>query len=318
MWFIWSDNFLPVSKKSKSATEGCALAFTNLFFICYNLKMKEIRAKKSLGQNFLKNKKVLQKIVEVSELSKKDLVLEVGPGKGALTEKILDSGARVLVIEKDHRMIPLLEQKFAEQISSGQLEIFEGDALEMDYKSLGLVPSRQVQEKKFKIIANLPYYITGKFLSNVLSFDIQPDILVLMLQKAVVERIVLQKKNERKKFKENLLSLSVKIYGEPEFVMPVSAKNFSPVPKVDSAVLKVSKISKNFFTENKINEKDFFSFLKFSFSSKRKKMIKNLVEKKFAEKENLENIFQDSGIDINIRAEDLSIDDFKNIYLKLC
>jgi 16S rRNA (adenine1518-N6/adenine1519-N6)-dimethyltransferase len=274
----------------------------------------DIRAKKSLGQNFLKNKKVLEKIVEVSDLSKTDLVLEVGPGKGALTKKILETGAKVLVIEKDHRMIPFLDQKFAEQISAKQLKIFEGDALEIDYKKLNL------KNRKFKVIANLPYYITGKFLSNILSNNIQPEILVLMLQKAVVERIVQrcrasQKKN--KNFKENLLSLSIKIYGEPEFIMPVSAKNFSPVPKVDSAVLKVSEISKYFFTKNKIEEKAFFNFLKASFSSKRKKMVKNLVEKDFSERKNLEKVFQDLKIDVNVRAEDLSLEEFKNIFLEL-
>lgn len=270
--------------------------------------MKEIRAKKSLGQNFLKNKKVLEKIVNVSDLKKDDLVLEVGPGKGVLTEKLLEAGVKVLVIEKDYRMIPILTQKFAEQISAGELEIFEGDALEIDYKKLDL------KNKKFKVIANLPYYITGKFLSNILSNDIQPEILVLMLQKAVVERIVLPK-NSKDKCKENLLSLSVKIYGEPEFVMPVSAKNFSPVPKVDSAVLKVSNISKFFFIKNGIDEKEFFQFLKFCFSSKRKKMIKNLVENNFEKRENLKFFFQDLKIDKNIRAEDLFLDDLKKIFI---
>lgn len=273
-----------------------------------------IRAKKSLGQNFLKSKKALDKIVLVSDLSETDLVLEVGPGKGALTGKILETGARVLVIEKDHRMIPILEQKFPKEISAGQLKIFEGDALDIDYKKLKL------KSGKFKVIANLPYYITGKFLSNILGNKIQPEILVLMLQKAVVERIVLPKKSGKKElenFKENLLSLSVKVYGNPEFVMPVSARNFSPVPKVDSAVLKVSGISRNFFEINKINENDFFTFLKAAFSSKRKKMIKNLVNKSFVEKEKIQKIFSELGISKDSRAEDLSLGDFENIFLKI-
>jgi 16S rRNA (adenine1518-N6/adenine1519-N6)-dimethyltransferase len=287
--------------------------------------VNNIKAKKSLGQNFLKNKRVLEKIIDVSNLSKSDLVLEVGPGKGALTKQILKTGAKVLVIEKDHRMIPILEQEFKEYIFAGQLKVFEGDALEINYAELGL------KKKKFKVIANLPYYITGKFLSNILSNKIQPEILVLMLQKAVVERIISQKKNTRK-IKENLLSLSVKVYGEPEFVMPVSAKNFSPIPKVDSAVLKISKISKCFFIENKIEENNFFIFLKSAFSSKRKKMIKNIVEnffKKTSEnsdttttefslsKKQIEEIFHNLKIDLNIRAEDLSLEDFKNIYKKI-
>lgn len=307
--------------------------------------MKNISAKKSLGQNFLKNKKVLEKIVEVSSLNKKDLVLEVGPGKGALTKKILETGAKVLVIEKDHRMIPLLKEKFEDEIKKNQLEIFEGDALEIDYEKLNLTKGN------FKVIANLPYYITGKFLSNILSHDIQPEVLVLMLQKAVVERIVYKlsslKAKKKDTFKENLLSLSVKVYGDPVFVMPVSAKNFSPIPKVDSAVLKVSNISKDFFldfesifaeqkstnTKSRDFEKDFFGFLKDAFSSKRKKMIKNIVEKtstkdskkntspesteKAVNRRCLEKIFKDLGLDIDSRAEDLSLKDFKYIYVKM-
>ena len=273
--------------------------------------MKVIRAKKSLGQNFLKSKKVLDKIVEVSHLKRGDLVLEVGPGKGALTEKILATGASLIVIEKDHRLIPLLEEKFKEEIEKGRLKILEGDALALDYQKLNL------KNKKFKVIANLPYYITGKFLSNILSADIQPQLLVLMLQKAVVKRIILPKKaskKERENFKENLLSLSVKIYGEPEFVMPVSRKNFSPAPKVDSDVLKVSNISKDFFKKNMIEEKEFFIFLKAAFSGKRKKLIKNLVEKKISSKKELEDIFLKLNLNLNIRAEDLKLEDFKNIF----
>jgi 16S rRNA (adenine1518-N6/adenine1519-N6)-dimethyltransferase len=271
-----------------------------------------IQAKKSLGQNFLKSKKALDKIVDVSDLSSKDLVLEVGPGKGALTSRVLKTGARVLVIEKDHRMIPILTEKFAGEIDSGQLEVFEGDALEIDYKKLAL------KKGNFKLIANLPYYITGKFLSNILSSDISPSILVLMLQKAVVERIVLHtksSKNQKENFKENLLSLSVKVYGKPEYVMSVSAKNFNPVPKVDSAVLKVSEISKDFFSLDVINEADFFTFLKAAFSSKRKKIIKNLVTKKISSREEIENIFKTLSLDEDVRAEDLGLDDFKNIFL---
>ena len=274
--------------------------------------MRSIQAKKSLGQNFLKSKKALDKIVAVSELSENDLVLEVGPGKGALTKKILETGAKVLVIEKDHRMIPILQETFAEEIKGGQLEITEGDALEIDYKKLKL------KKGNFKLIANLPYYITGKFLSNILSHDIQPNILVLMLQKAVVERIVLQGKSSKKQkenFKENLLSLSVKVYGNPEYVMPVSAKNFNPAPNVDSAVLKVSEISKNFFREDNIKEKEFFAFLKASFSSKRKKMIKNLATQHISSRDVLEKVFSELNLDTNLRAEDLSLKQFKNIFL---
>ena len=277
---------------------------------CYNLNM--IRAKKTLGQNFLKNKDILRKIVESGNVQKDEVILEIGPGKGALTEFILAMGNKVKAIEKDNRLIPILEEKFSEEIKSGQFELFEGDALEVDYKKIGLT------KKKFSVIANLPYYITGKFLSLTLENKIQPEKIILMLQKEIVERITGEfRKNGKKNIleKENILSVSIKVYGEPKFITTVSKKNFTPEPSVDSAVLGIYNISKNFFTENNINEKEFFDFVKLSFSSKRKKIIKNLSNK--FDKKELEKYFTELNMDTNIRAEDLKVEELKKIFLGL-
>jgi len=271
-----------------------------------------IRAKKTLGQNFLKNKDILRKIVESGNVQKDEVILEIGPGKGALTEFILARGNKVKAIEKDNRLIPILEEKFSEEIKSGQFELFEGDALEVDYKKIGLT------KKKFSVIANLPYYITGKFLSLTLENKIQPEKIILMLQKEIVERITGEfRKNGKKNIleKENILSVSIKVYGEPKFITTVSKKNFTPEPSVDSAVLGIYNISKNFFTENNINEKEFFDFVKLSFSSKRKKIIKNLSNK--FDKKELEKYFTELNMDTNIRAEDLKVEELKKIFLGL-
>jgi 16S rRNA (adenine1518-N6/adenine1519-N6)-dimethyltransferase len=124
--------------------------------------------------------------------------------------------------------------------------------------------------EEYKVVANLPYYITGEFIKKFLTTPNQPSLMVLMLQKEVAERIVA--KNQ----KESVLSISVKVYGEPKYVRTVSKGNFTPAPKVDSAVLVIENISKKLFKQNKINEKDFFTCLKQGFSSKRKKLKNNL------------------------------------------
>ncbi len=276
-----------------------------------------IRAKKTLGQNFLKNKDILKKIVEAGDIRKDEIILEIGPGKGALTEFILATGNKVIAIEKDIRLIPILKEKFSKEIESGQFSLFEGDALDIDYSKI------ELNSKKFSIIANLPYYITGKFLSNTLENKIQPKKIILMLQKEIVERITgEERKNGKKIFseKENILSISIKVYGDAKFITTVSKKNFSPEPSIDSAILAIYNISKYFFEKNNINEKDFFDFIKLAFSSKRKKIIKNLsqkFEKKKLEKKKLENIFEKLNLDKNKRAEDLILEDFKKIYLNL-
>ncbi len=276
-----------------------------------------IRAKKSLGQNFLKSKKVLEKIVKISDLKKDDIVLEVGPGKGALTSKILEKEIKKLIIvEKDERMIILLEEKFSEEIKNNIVEIINDDILKFDYLKYGL------KKGNYKIIANLPYYITGKFLRNTLESNFYPKSMTLLLQKEVVERITTDRMNENKtkdnnKNKENILSLSVKAYGKPYYITSVSAKNFSPAPKVDSAVLYINNISKDFFSKNNINEKDFFDFIKIIFSSKRKKIIKNILSNTKLKREYLNNIFDKIKVSKNVRAEDLKINKFLKIFLKI-
>lgn len=266
-----------------------------------------MRAKKSLGQNFLKNKRVVLKMIEVAEIQANDLILEIGPGKGFLTKELLKTEARIIVLEKDQRMIELLEDRF---VGQKNLQIIEGDALKLDYQKLGL------KNQDFTIISNLPYYITGKFLSNILSHKIQPKKMILLLQKEVVERIVNTEKS-------SLLSLGVQAYGTVRKIMSVSKKNFSPQPKIDSAVLKISNISKDFF-DKEISEKIFFDFIKLAFSNKRKKIIKNLSKKdptspeaSKGKKEKIENIFLSLGLNLNLRAEDLKLNDFKNILKKL-
>ena len=150
-----------------------------------------IKAKKSLGQNFLKDKKKSEKIVNYVDIISTDFVVEIGPGKGNLTEILLKKAKKVFVIEKDNRLIPFLEKKFLKYIKNKKLEIIEADVLDFNF-------SDYFKNKKYKVVANLPYYITGKFISNILEKEKnQPTILVLLLQKEVVERIAGKKKIQK-------------------------------------------------------------------------------------------------------------------------
>jgi len=247
-----------------------------------------IKAKKSLGQNFLKSKQIIDKIIETADLKSKDIVLEIGPGKGILTEKLLEKSKKVIAIEKDHRLIEFLQEKFKQEIENNHLTLIYNDILEIDPRTLIKAP--------YKIVANIPYYITGQFLRKFLSSNFQPTKIVVMLQKEVAKRITTSDK------KESILSLSVKTYGKPKYITTVKAINFSPTPKIDSAILSIDEISKNLLKNT--DEKVFFRLIKKGFSSKRKMLINNLS---FIDKNKLKETLDKLGIPIKVRAEDLSL-----------
>jgi len=280
--------------------------------------MQKIIAKKSLGQNFLNSSRILDKIIETAGLKKEDVVLEVGPGEGTLTEKLLEKSDRVIAVEKDDRLIYFLKEKFTEEIKEGKLTLIRKDILDLDIKtelSNNTTPNSQNLPRKlvsqYKVVANIPYYITGKLIRKFLSSDFQPSQMVLMVQKEVANRIVGEK--DAKKPKENILSLSIKVYGEPKYIKTVSAKHFSPQPKVDSAILLIDNISKTFF--KKIDEKKFFNLIHLAFSSKRKVLVNNLST--ILPKKDLIQILELLNIPAKTRAEDLSMENWKNLYKSL-
>lgn len=256
-----------------------------------------MKKKKSLGQNFLKSKSVVETIIEASDVMPDDIILEIGPGEGFMTEELLKRAGKVICIEKDQRLIPLLEEKFSKEIKNKKLELQEKDILEFNINTL------KTYNKPYKIIANIPYYITGQILRKFLESDYKPESMTLLVQKEVAERIVARDK------KESLLSLSVKIFGEPKIVKKVSKGNFSPVPKVDSSILLVDKISKDKL-EN-INPQDFFGVIHAGFTHKRKQLLSNLSIK--YKKEKIIEIFNKININLKARAEDLVLADWIEI-----
>ena len=255
-----------------------------------------MKPNKTYGQNFLKSPAVAERMVEAAKISSADLVLEVGPGKGALTEKLLARARQVFAVEKDERLVFYLTLKFKEEFKQNKLVIIGADILKFDPTSIGL------QTGGYKIVANIPYYITGEFLRHFLSEVVQPSQMVLMVQKEVAERILGRnpKATNALGLKESILSISVKAYGEPKYLETVNAELFTPKPKVDSAVLMIDKISKNFFTD--VSEKRFFSVVKRGFAHKRKLLINNLEIITATGRK----VFADCDIAPNARAENLT------------
>ena len=260
----------------------------------FSKKISPVRAKKSLGQNWLTNPAPLERMVSAARLAAGDTVLEVGPGTGSLTAALLASRARVIAVEKDDRLIPLLQNKFASEIKSGQLTLIHKDILDF-LKSPDALVGTPTLRRGYKLIANVPYYITGQLLRQVLTSKHQPILIVVMLQKEVVERII------ARDGKESLLSISVKIYGEPKSVATVRAGNFQPAPKVDSAILLIDEVNKNNFHGSKGLEEKFFQVLKQGFGSKRKMLKNNL-------KITSDEVLTECGVGVKARAEELTPD----------
>lgn len=250
------------------------------------------RAKKSLGQNFLKSGSALKKMVSLPNISPRDTVLEIGPGKGALTKVLLETGCKVIAVEKDDSLIPILQEVFAKELSSGKLILIHGDILEFNLHTLTLTPYT------YKIVANIPYYITGLLIRHFLESDVPPESMTILVQKEVAERII------ARDTKESILSLSVKVYGTPIYGGVVHKRYFTPIPKVDSAILHIKDISKKHFTT--ITEKAFFDLIHLGFAHKRKTLINNLGE--VYSKKTIEAFLAQQKLDIRIRPENLKLD----------
>lgn len=247
------------------------------------------RAKKSLGQNFITSQKIVDDIVDASKINAEDVVLEIGPGKGMLTETLLEKAGKVIAIEKDDDLIEPLKEKFDKEIAEGKLTLVHGDALEINIDS--------VIHGNYTIVANIPYYITGALFRKFFSEENLPDRIIVMVQKEVAKRIVARDN------KESILSMSVKAYGTPRIIQKVPARFFTPRPKVDSAVLEVSDISRDFFKTT--SEDIFFNNIKAGFAHKRKLLIRNLEV--LWPQEVIEEAFNSCNVSLKTRPENVTL-----------
>lgn len=258
------------------------------------LKQYGIEPNKIMGQNFLIDKNVLKKIIETADIKSDDTILEIGPGLGTLTLELAKRAKQVIAIEKDKELCTVLAKILKEQ-KINNVEIINDDILKYETKIT-----------KYKIIANIPYYLTSPLIRKFLEAQNKPDEIILMIQKEVAERICAQPP------KMSLLSVAVQFYSEPEIIFPVSKNSFYPIPKVDSAVIKITPHVGHRMSYID-TEKKFFKLVKMGFSAKRKMLKNNLSTLLKINNVNLEKL----GLNPNVRAENLTINDWIKLYTEL-
>ncbi len=271
------------------------------------LKKYNISAKKKFGQNFLIDDNILNDIITVADISSNELIIEIGPGLGNLSEYILTKCQDLLLVEIDKRMIDIINDRFKNRYSNYIL--LNDDILKLDIDKLviEIENKNNINYRKVKVIANLPYYITSPILFKLLQNSERISEIVVMVQKEVANRIVAKKKSKD----YGILTLMIEYFGDATVEIDVNRDCFIPSPNVDSAIVKLVKNKKNIIKEEDL----LFKMIHFAFSQRRKKMINSLVSNKFLNlsKEEIENILRECGININTRAEELELNDYIRI-----
>lgn len=249
--------------------------------------------KKKYGQNFLNDQNtVLERIMEVSQVSSDDEVLEIGPGEGALTELLLQRAKKVNCVEIDTDLEKILRKKFD---SNPKFNLHMGDILEADLR--GIIGANT------KVVANIPYYITSPIINKLIEHRDLIDEVYLMVQKEVGERVCATSGKER-----SVLTLAVEYFGEAEYLFTIPKEFFTPVPKIDSGFIGI-KFYKDRRFESIIDENLFFKYVKGAFSNKRKNIVNNLATLGIS-KDKIQGVLTELGISFNERAENLSIEQF--------
>lgn len=260
-----------------------------------------IKAKKSLGQNFLKDADVLGRIIKAANLSADDVVVEVGPGQGALTELLAGVCKKVIAIELDDRLVPILEEKFKDVKN---VEIIHDDILKLNLPDL--ISTHNNQDTKYKVVANLPYYITSPIIRLFLETKYPATEMIFMVQKEVAERIA------AKKGAMSILAISVQYYAKAEFLFTVFKESFEPMPKIDSAIIKITR-KNDLEVVSKDEVKKFFRLVKSGFSAKRKTLINNIHNSLKIDKLEVEQKLGVIGFEPNTRAQELGVEDWKKL-----
>jgi 16S rRNA (adenine1518-N6/adenine1519-N6)-dimethyltransferase len=251
-----------------------------------------IRPKKGLGQNFLIDPTHRARIVAAADLSRCDVVVEVGPGPGVLTELIAEQAGRVIAVELDDRLIPLLKSRFAQQ---PHVSIVHADILETD-------PADFTEGKPYKVVANLPYYITSAVIRHLLESQPAPNVLVLTVQREVAERMVAQPPDM------SLLALGVQFYCTGKVVAKIPAGAFYPVPKVDSAVVRLDRRATPIAED--VSAEAFFEMARAGFSQPRKQLRNSLAAGLSMAPADVETWLAKAGIDPKRRAETLTLNEW--------
>ncbi len=250
----------------------------------------KVHAKKSLGQNFLVNEGVLDRIIVAADISPTDTIVEVGPGTGALTRRLAATGATVIAIEKDRRLIEPLRDEFAQ---TPNVSIIEGDILDLHAYPFTLTPSA------YKVVANIPYYLTSHLIRLMLESWPSPSLAILMVQYEVAQRMLATPPDM------NLLALSVQLYATPSIVMRVSPGSFRPMPDVDSAVVSLKLVAVR--GEERERNKQILALAKPAFGQKRKQLTATIAAETLAR----------AGITPTVRPQELSVEEWRRLAASL-
>ncbi len=250
-------------------------------------------ANKTLGQHWLTDKPTLEEICDFAEVNKDDTVLEVGPGLGTLTEYLQGRAGKVVAVEYDQKLALELAAKFA----NTNVEIQSEDILQFDLTQL---------PKGYKVVANIPYYLTSNLLRVLCESPHPPKIMTLLVQKEVAERIA------AKPGELSLLAVSVQFYCEVKLGELVPAYLFTPPPKVDSQIIRLDYRTTPLFADVDVDK--FFKIVKAGFSERRKKLRSSLSGGLNIDKSQAESLLQKAGIDPNKRAQELSLQQWYELY----
>lgn len=256
-----------------------------------------MQQRKELGQHWLKDKHSLESMVEVAEVSSGDIVLEIGPGTGLLTEELLASGASITALEFDHTLAQQLLFRYANNKS---IKVVEGDIRRFDFASL---PAH------FKIVANIPYYLTANLFRKLIDSDVKPTIASLLVQKEVAERA------SAVPGKMSFVAVALQVFYSVQVGEMVPAHLFEPPPKIDSQIL-ILKLRENPLVGlEKI--KDFLTIVKAGYAQPRKKLISNLRSELNLDKGKLSEVFSKLELNQNIRSQELSLEDWLSLQASL-
>jgi len=259
---------------------------------------------KKLGQHFLNNPEIIEKIIKSANLKSTDVVLEIGPGEGVLTEKLAEKCQKVIAVEIDNKLVKLLHNKLR---NNKNITIIHDDILKINLPKL--YSRYELQSTDYKLIANIPYYITSKILRVFLETENPPKEIILMVQKEVAERIIASSGKMSK------LSISVQYYGKVEYFFTVKKENFNPPPKVDSAVIRILPIAKRREKneEREKKDKEFFKIIRAGFCARRKTLANNISNSLHLDKKLVEKKLKTVSILPTARAQELSIKKWKEL-----
>jgi len=269
------------------------------------LNTYKIQANKSLGQNFLIDDCVIEKIIESSNIEKEDLIIEIGPGLGVLTERLLKKSNNVVVIELDKKMIEILQNRFC---LNRNLEIINDDVLKVDLEKLIKNKKEQTNINKVKIVANLPYYISTPIIMKLLENRLEISEIIVMVQKEVAQRLGAETGTRE----AGAITYAVEYYAQATPIIDVPKESFIPSPKVESQVIKL-EVRQNPKIEVE-DEKLLFNIIQKSFMQRRKTLSNALINNRILDsKEEVEKMFKTLEIPSNVRGENLTLEEFGKI-----